>query len=260
MPYEAPRDPTAVVGRRIGAWVIDGAVIIAPAVALTMGELEYLTEDRLAADGIDIDEFCDALSEQDSTYVCAVVGDRAYFNDSPSALPGLSALGMTLLILVLLQGLTGATIGKAIAGLRTVDEDGQRPGIGKALLRTLLWAVDAAPWCFPLVGLITGLTTTGHRRVGDMAAKTYVVRSADAGSPVAVPGSTAVPAAVATAAYGTAPPTAPPWEPTPTAPPPPPEHQPQWDQARGTYITWDPNRGAWLQWDERTSTWVPIST
>jgi hypothetical protein len=163
---------------------------------------------------------------------------------------------MTLLILVLLQGLTGASVGKAIAGLRTVGEDGQRPGIGKAFIRTLLWAVDAAPWLVPLVGLITGLTTTGHRRVGDMAAKTFVVRAADAGSPIVVPGLTAAPTPVAAGTYGTTPP----WEPAPAPQPLPPQHQPQWDQARGTYITWDANRAVWLQWDERTSTWVPIST
>ena len=31
------------------------------------------------------------------------------------------------------------------------------------LVRWLLWIVDSAPWCLPLVGFITGLTTVGHR-------------------------------------------------------------------------------------------------
>jgi uncharacterized RDD family membrane protein YckC len=276
LPYDAPRDPTAVIGRRVGAWAIDAAVIAVPPLALAASDLEYLTEDRLADDGIDIDDFCEELSEQDSSYVCGVVGDRAYFDESLSAGPGFLWLGLALLILVLMQGLTGATVGKAMTGLRAVGEDGRRPGIGKAFLRTLMWVVDAAPWCLPLVGFITGLTTTGHRRVGDMAAKTFVVRASDAGAPIVVPGMTPSTPVDVGPGYATAPPWEPsvpshssqPWqppapEPTPApqaAQPAQPAHQPQWDAARGTYITWDPARRAWLQWDERSSTWVPIST
>ena len=59
---------------------------------------------------------------------------------------------------------------------------------GGPWLRTVLWVVDAPPYCVPLVGFITGVTTVGHRRVGDMVAKTYVVGRRDAGEPVVVPG------------------------------------------------------------------------
>ena len=88
-----------------------------------------------------------------------------------------------------LQGATGRTPGKAVFGLKVVNEQGGNPGFGRGLVRTLLWIVDGQPCGIPLVGFITGLTTKGHRRVGDMAAKTFVVGKAHSG-PVVVPGLT----------------------------------------------------------------------
>ena len=131
----------------------------------------------------------------------------------------------------------------------------------KALVRWVLWIVDGFPYFLPLVGFIVGLTTVGHRRVGDMAAKTFVVRRAAMGSPIVVPGLTAPPApagyagawgapppdptgattgwgpAVDPSSAGWASPTPPPAA-APTAPDP---GVPQWDEARGTYIQWDPD-------------------
>jgi hypothetical protein len=158
-----------------------------------------------------------------------------------------------------------------VTGIRTVRDDGRPPGLLKALVRWLLWIVDGFPYVLPLVGFITALTTVGHRRVGDMAAGTYVVRSSAAGSPVVVPGLTAppppagyapgVPWATTTppppaASWGAAPPGPGTPVPGPAAPAAPPG--PQWDEARGTYIQWDPAQGAWLQWDEGPRTWIRI--
>src|SRR3546814_11777769 len=72
-----------------------------------------------------------------------------------------------------------------------VGEDGRAPGLGKALLRWVLWVLDGFPYVLPLVGGIVALTTVGHRRVGDMAAKTFVVDRGAMGSPIVVPGLTA---------------------------------------------------------------------
>ena len=50
-------------------------------------------------------------------------------------------------------------------------------------MRTLmLWIPDSV--CFGVVGLITASTTKSHRRVGDMAAGTYVVKKTSVGYPV----------------------------------------------------------------------------
>ena len=78
------------------------------------------------------------------------VGDRVYYIDDTDAIvASLVTLAYFLLIPVLLQGLKGFTPGKGIMGVRTVDEQGQVPGIGKALVRSLMWIVDAKPWVIP---------------------------------------------------------------------------------------------------------------
>lgn len=70
----------------------------------------------------------------------------------------------------------------------------------------------------------------------------------------------------ATVAGAHAPWTPPSSEPDPTvatpeaAPAAQPLPEPQWDQARNTYIQWDPNQGAWLQWDSAADAWKPIDT
>lgn len=87
-----------------------------------------------------------------------------------------------------LQGARGYTPGKLVLRLRTVGEDGRPVRMSRAFLRTVLWVADAAPWCLPISGPCLVLTTIGHRRIGDMAARTFVVRVTDVGAPVVVPG------------------------------------------------------------------------
>jgi hypothetical protein len=172
------------MGRRVGAWIVDGVIVLAPAVGLFTSDLEYLEEDDLDQSGSD---FCDDYMDQENG-VCVDVGDRVYFSDGVPVAPWLVVLGIGLLIPVLLQGLKGWTPGKLLFGLRTVGEDGQPPGIGRAIIRWVLFIVDGL--CAGLVGFIVALTNKGHRRVGDMAAKTYVVGKEYAGSPIVVPGVT----------------------------------------------------------------------
>ena len=67
----------------------------------------------------------------------------------------------------------------------SLTRNGQECGFGRAVVRWLLLVVDAF-FCF-LVGLITALSTTGHQRVGDLVAKTYVVSARDLGAPPVAP-------------------------------------------------------------------------
>lgn len=69
------------------------------------------------------------------------------------------------------------SLGKALLGLRVVGEDGA-PAAPKAVaIRTLLRLVDVLPVLY-LVGFITMLSARPRgRRVGDLVAKTGVVRS-----------------------------------------------------------------------------------
>ena len=86
----------------------------------------------------------------------------------------------------LLPGLTGWTPGKLITGLRVVNARGQGAGVGRNLLRALLWLVDGFPYILPgLVGFVMILSNKG-RRVADMVAHTYVVAASDAGMEVSL--------------------------------------------------------------------------
>jgi len=242
MAYPVADDPTAVFGRRVIAALIDALIVLVPTFLLASAEFEYLSVADLP---VSAEQFCE--DRMDDGQVCADfsdVDDRVYFADSsfPAATGWYWAANAILLVVV--QAFTGWTIGKLLLGIRAVDEMGRPPGLLKALVRWLLWIVDGFPYVLPLVGFIVGLTTVGHRRVGDMAAKTFVVGRAAAGSPVVVPGVTAPPAPTG---WGAAP-----------APAPPSAEGPQWDEARGTYIQWDADQQRWMQWSESTRTWSPI--
>ncbi len=177
-------DPTAVMGRRVAAWIVDSVIVAAPAIGLFTNGLEFIEDEDLDQSG---DDFCDEFTDQ-TDGVCVDAGDRVYFDDDLPAYPWLVAVGLGFLLLVVLQGLKAWTPGKLLFGIRTVGEDGRPPGIGRALIRWLLLIVDGL--CAGLVGFIVALTNKGHRRVGDMAAKTYVVGKEHAGWPIVVPGVT----------------------------------------------------------------------
>jgi len=67
------------------------------------------------------------------------------------------------------------TLGKRLFDLRVVRTDGGRVGYGAAFVRTLLRAVDWLPAAFLLGGALVALTPK-HQRLGDLAARTVVVR------------------------------------------------------------------------------------
>jgi uncharacterized RDD family membrane protein YckC len=233
--YQAGQDPTAVFGRRLLAAVVDTAIYL----AITGGLFALMARSYNNVNGLP--DPCGILRDQGKGNLCFASGDTAYAaSGGASAVIGLVALAYVVAVYVFVQGTTGATIGKSIAGVRVVGQDGLPPGPAKALVRTLLWIADGQPCGLPLVGFITSLTTKGHRRVGDMAASTYVVGKEHAGKPIGLPGD---PLPI----YGNA-----------MYPPPGAGAPPQWDDARGTYIQWDPTGGAWLQWDDIAKTWVPI--
>jgi uncharacterized RDD family membrane protein YckC len=282
-------DPTSVMGRRTVAWILDFVIYFG---------LLFLLFTQLAVQDT-FGNSCEALQNADVTNVCAEVGDNAYFLDDGSDTTALNlfALGWFVVVYVLLQGITGASPGKFLLGLRVVDEQGKPCGPVKSLIRSVLWIVDAAPWFIPgLVGFVVALTSTGHRRVGDMAASTYVVARSSVGTPIQVGGQQGIPNYAPSgpqSAYGNAwapnpaapvsrPPGGSAWTPTPMPPPEPtasappvpaipeatlpePEPQPetppagpQWDADRNTYIQWDADARSWLAWDDADEEWRPI--
>ncbi|HEX7902134.1 MAG TPA: RDD family protein, partial [Planctomycetota bacterium] len=101
----------------------------------------------------------------------------------PAAIAGMFtyvAAGMIggLLLLLgfsVLEGLTGATPGKWIARIRVVGADDLRPcGVGRAFLRKLLLVADG--FMNGMVGLLIAAFSEKRQRLGDLVAKTVVIR------------------------------------------------------------------------------------
>jgi uncharacterized RDD family membrane protein YckC len=79
------------------------------------------------------------------------------------------------LYFVLLEGLTGVTLGKWMAGLRVIGVEGGSPGLIKSLLRNVLRLVDGLP-AFCILGVVLISTSAERARFGDRVAGTRVVR------------------------------------------------------------------------------------
>jgi uncharacterized RDD family membrane protein YckC len=139
-------DPTDVLGRRIGAGLLDLIVlaVLLVIVGVIFGEGE--------------------------------TGDGG----ASVTLEGVSALVWLLvswLYYGITEAMTGQTLGKRLLGIRVVRaSDGGRPTTGAIVARTLLRIVDGI--LFYLVGLIAILATGRRRqRIGDLAAGTTVARA-----------------------------------------------------------------------------------
>ena len=140
-PHAAP--PTSVIGRRIGAGVVD----------LVVGMIVF----AVLADWLRSTETVDGVES--------------------STLSG----GAILLYLVVFLGyyivtetLFAKTLGKAAFGLKVVTVDGEFPRFGAILTRTLLRLIDGLPVVY-VVGAITMFASARDQRLGDMAAETLVV-------------------------------------------------------------------------------------
>jgi hypothetical protein len=118
--------------------------------------------------------------------MCTASGTTALVLDSSELSAILLAeVGFAVVNFVLLTGLTGFSFGKLMTGVRVVNrETGQRCGIPRALLRTILLAI---PDLGGIVGFIVAASSNEHRRVGDMAANTLVVHKRALGQPPVQP-------------------------------------------------------------------------
>jgi uncharacterized RDD family membrane protein YckC len=138
-------DSTEVVGRRIGALIVDSVLF-----AVVFVVIGLVTGGGSSGHGH--------------------VGVR------------LSGGGLLLYLLVwyayftICEGATGQTLGKRMLGIRVVSEDGGDASFGQAATRNLLRLVDALPVLY-IVGLVSVYVTGQGRRqrVGDIAARTRVV-------------------------------------------------------------------------------------
>ncbi len=89
---------------------------------------------------------------------------------------GIGWLIFAILYYVLLEGLFGRTVGKAVTGIKVISADtGAVPGMFSALVRTLLRVIDGLGGY--LLAWIIVVLGDRRRRLGDMAGCTLVVRS-----------------------------------------------------------------------------------
>lgn len=70
----------------------------------------------------------------------------------------------------------GRTPGKSAFGIRVVGIDGEPVGFGPSLVRNLLRLVDLFP-ALPVLGPIAILVSDKNQRIGDLAARTVVIRA-----------------------------------------------------------------------------------
>jgi uncharacterized RDD family membrane protein YckC len=153
---------TAVLGRRVVAFLIDAVLHTFVVVAVFMLTARQTTDSYEVPEGF---------------IIRFSMTERVYFLHDAEALAFLLfVIGLAVVHLVVRQGYTGASLGKEIMGLRVVGDDGAPCGVGPAFVRWLFWFVDDFPYFIPgLVGFIVAAVTPDHRRVGDIVARTRVV-------------------------------------------------------------------------------------
>jgi uncharacterized RDD family membrane protein YckC len=217
-------NPTDVVGRRVGAYVIDTLIGIA-IVAAGWFAFTITVPGACIAGGIEIGGDCRGFET----------------GGSGQGLWALTNFVSGIVLWWILPAFTGVTPGKAIMGIKIVDRNGQNPGLGKVFVRNLMFLVDAFPYFIPnLVGFIVALNDKEeHKRLGDRVANTLVVDKSAAGQPIRTgAGGYAGPPPANPQAFSAGPPA------PPQAPPP----APAQSQPAGWYE--DPQRQARLRyWD-----------
>ncbi|QXC62384.1 RDD family protein [Aquihabitans sp. G128] len=259
-------DPTDVVGSRVAAYLLDGLILT----LVSVGVGAYLFFSVLVGSPIGTVDCAPSTAESsrgvvrqpDQPAICWESGDRVRYVPVDDERPLFAkfyaaSLAVTVLYNIVLQGLTGATLGKRALGLRVVRADGTNAGLLRCFGRTLLLPVDAA--CCGLVGFLVSRSSRGHRRLGDMVAGTLVISKADQHAMILARSGAALPdrATLAAAAW-----TAPSAPQTPAfgSTPQPGADAPTWDDARQAYIQFDRELGAWMQWSDTTGAWRPIDT
>jgi uncharacterized RDD family membrane protein YckC len=139
-----------VVGRRCAQWLLDRLLVGVPAFVLLVG------------------------------LVILLAGHRSLMFLPPAVfLAGLLIGNLTIDVWVP-HRTGGRTPAMRLLGLRIVTEWGGTPSLGAYALRYVLQTVDG--FAFGLAGLLVMILSPRHQRVGDLVARTLVVRDGAGGS------------------------------------------------------------------------------
>ena len=147
------QSPTNVVGKRVGAFVID-SLIVAAITAIAWFALTKQFDGPCFGGGVEINGDCRGFEAGSSNRTIWLLID----------------ILLPIAIFWVYQGMTGKTPGKAMLGIRVVNREGNVPGMLRALGRELMWIVD-----FWIVALVAALASQNNQRLGDMVAGTYVI-------------------------------------------------------------------------------------
>ena len=94
---------------------------------------------------------------------------------SLSGAPFFLWMGIGLGYFIVMEAMSGATLGKRAMGLKVVKQDGTPLDWQASIVRNLMRIIDG--FFFYLVGAIVVWVSKGKQRLGDMAAHTLVVRA-----------------------------------------------------------------------------------
>ncbi len=76
----------------------------------------------------------------------------------------------------IMETMYGKTVGKMLFKLRVLRVDGSKPDATAIAIRTVFRVIDDLPF-FYLLGFIVASTKDGKQRIGDLVAKTMVVKN-----------------------------------------------------------------------------------
>lgn len=97
-------------------------------------------------------------------------------SDGLTALMYVVAIFGSFIFFIGFEATSGATPGKRLLGIKVVKEDGTPMDWGAAIVRNVLRIVDALPFWY-LLGFFLVVFQSRKQRVGDMAARTLVVKT-----------------------------------------------------------------------------------
>jgi uncharacterized RDD family membrane protein YckC len=99
------------------------------------------------------------------------------FNSLPPreiAILGIVRMAYLIVYFTAFEAASGQTLGKRLAGIQVVTEEGGRAGLGRIFVRNVLRVIDELPE-FYLVGLLSAVWSPRSQRLGDRLGRTRVV-------------------------------------------------------------------------------------